>query len=357
MKTRLLFVPLLLALVASLAACGGSTSVPADSVALVNGDKILIKTFNGFLTQLLAISKAQGTDVTPGTPGYTGVRSQVVSYLVLKAEQQQQADKLGVSVSDKDVTKFLESLAQTRFGGSMSKLTDALQKQGLDMATARAEVYYNLLGTKLEDKVTASAKVTEKEVRDYFKANITQFTTPPKVDIPASRKLANKIEQQLKNGASFAKLAKQYSQDPGSAAQGGKYMATGNEVPAYKKAAFSLRTGILSAPVDATSTANGGYGFFIIKALAPVKKTGGQETRSVEHILVAVKTKPQQETFKQVQATIQSNLLKQKKDQLFQQWVLDLAKKYKGKVHYQASYAPPTTTALSTTVGATTTTG
>jgi parvulin-like peptidyl-prolyl isomerase len=348
MKTRLLFLPLLLALVASLAACGGGgTSVPADSVALVNGDKVLTKTFTGFLTQQLAMSKAQGTTVTPSDPQYTVIKSQVVAFLVRFAEMRQQAKKLGVTVSDAAVNKYLENLAQTKFGGSMSKLTEMLKQQGWDMDTARQLVLYNLLGTQLEDKVTSSAKVTAKEAKAYLKANPTAL--PSQLDVAASRKLANKLEQRLRNGASFAKLAKQYSKDPSSAAQGGKYTATGNEVPAYQKAAFSLRTGVLSAPVDATSTANGGYGFFIIKALGPVKKTGTQKTRSVEHILVAVKTPPPV-------ATIQSDLLKQKKDALFATWVTNLANQYKGKVEYQASYAPPTTTALPTTATAPATT-
>src|SRR5262245_40057680 len=129
MKTRLLFVPLMLALVASLAACGGGTSVPSDSVALVNGDKILTQTFNGFLAQLLAIAKAQTGPPPPrGTPQYTTLRNQVVAYLVRPAEQKQQAKKLGISVSDQEVDKFLENVAKTRFGGSMSALTDALKE-------------------------------------------------------------------------------------------------------------------------------------------------------------------------------------------------------------------------------------
>src|SRR4051812_21758553 len=335
MKTRLLFVPLMLALVASLAACGGGgTSVPSDSVALVNGDKILTATFNGFFTQALAISKANGSEPAPSTPQYTALRSQVVSYLVNFAELKQQAGKLGVSVSDDDVTKFLENLAQTRFSGSMSKLTDALKQQGLDMDTARQEVYYNLLGTKVKDKVTGSAKVTEKDEKAYYDSPSYALTRSVEHILVKKKSLADSIEQQLKNGASFAKLAKKYSKDPGSAAQGGKYTATkGREVPAYDAVAFALKTGQLSRPVDATSSANGGYGWFIIKALAPVPSCSD------------------------VQPTIQSTLLQQKKDQLFQKWVADLTKQYKGKVQYQAGYKPPTTTALptTTTAGATTT--
>ena len=74
------------------------------------------------------------------------------------------------------------------------------------------------------------------------------------------------------------------------------------------------------------------YGWHVITALGPV-----------------VHVKASTQTFKQVQATIQQSLLQQQQDKLWQQWLSDLQNSYKGKVTYQSGYAPPTTTALSTT--------
>ena len=72
-----------------------------------------------------------------------------------------------------------------------------------------------------------------------------------------SKSLADTIETKLKNGASFAALAKKYSKDTGSAAQGGKLCvahggtsgACQQTVPPFDKAAFSLKTDELSQPV------------------------------------------------------------------------------------------------------------
>ena len=345
MKTRLLFVPLLLMLVASLAACGGgSQAVPANAVAVVNGTPITFTVFNGFLKQRLAIAKAQGQSAQPGTPQYASLRDETVAYLVQVNELEQQASKEGVSESQADVTKFLQNLAQTSYSGSMAKLTAALKKQGLSMATARQEVFVNLLATKIKTKVTSTATVTPAQEHTYYNTNKAQFQTPASTTrsvehiLVKSKSLANTIEQKLRNGASFASLAKQYSKDPGSAAQGGKYTATeGREVPAYDHAAFSLKTGQLSAPVDATSAANGSYGWFIIKALGPVKKTPAHTT-----------------SFSQAEATIKQQLLQQAQDTLWQTWLTDLQKQYQGKVSYQSGYAPPTTTALTQTTPVTT---
>lgn len=337
MKTRLLSLPLLLALVASLAACGGgSHSVPANAVAVVGNTPITTAVFNGFLTQRIAIAKSQGQNPTPGTPEYTALRDEVLAYLVQVNELEQQAPKENVSMTQAEVTKFLTNLAKTSYQGSMAKLTAALKKQGLDMATARQEVFVNLLATKVKNKITATAKVTPSQVQAYYNSHKSQFQTPATTTrsvehiLVKSKSLANSIEQKLRNGTSFASLAKKYSKDPGSAAQGGKYTATkGSEVPAYDAVAFTLKTGELSAPVDATSAANGSYGWFIIKALAPVKSTPASTT-----------------PFSTAKAMIQQQLLQAAQDKLWQTWLNDLTKEYQGKVSYQSGYAPPTTTAV-----------
>ena len=271
MKTRLLFVPLLIALVASLAACGGgSAQVPANAVAMVGSTPVTIAQFNDYFAQAKAQAVAHGQPAPQaGTPQYTAMKNAVVAELVQIAEVKQQAPKEGVSVTPAEVTKYISNLVKTSYSGSMKEFTAALTQQGLTLKAAQQAVYINLLAMKINTKVTASATVTVAQEKAYYNANPSTHTTQPTLDIPASKKLANKIEQELKHGASFAKLAKQYSQDPGSAAQGGKYTATGAGVPAYQNVAFTLKTGQLSGLVDATSAANGGYGFFIIKALGP----------------------------------------------------------------------------------------
>ncbi len=356
MKNRLLFVPVLIALVVSLAACGGgSQKVPPGAVALVNGTAITAAQYQDFFAQAVAAAEAQGQQVTPGSQEYTAVRNQTVAELVELAEVKQQMKKEGVTVTPADIDRFIAKLVKTNYHGSQAKFLAAVKKAKLTLAQAKEQVFINLLATKIHAKVTDSAKVTPAQESQYYKANAAQFMTAAKLQIAASKKLANTIEQKLRNGASFAKLAKQYSQDPGSASQGGKSTVTkGQLVPAYQKAAFSLKTGELSAPIDATSAANSGYGFFIMKPLGPVKKTGGQVTRQMEHILVAVKTKPRQETLAEAKATIDQTLLGQQQQTLWQQWLTDLQNEYKGKVSYGAGYAPPTTTALSTAPAVTT---
>src|SRR5204862_440046 len=64
--------------------------------------------------------------------------------------------------------------------------------------------------------------------------------------------LAQSIYRQVKGGADFAKLAKKYSQDPGSKNIGGKYTAKkGQDVPEFDAAVFSnAKKGTLLQPVS-----------------------------------------------------------------------------------------------------------
>lgn len=64
---------------------------------------------------------------------------------------------------------------------------------------------------------------------------------------------ARQLLEQLRAGADFATLARQHSQDPGSAAKGGDlgFFARGRMVPEFERAAFALeQPGELSEPVQ-----------------------------------------------------------------------------------------------------------
>ena len=99
-------------------------------------------------------------------------------------------------------------------------------------------------------KVTAAAKVTDAQVKDYYDGHREVYTTPQTrvvrhILVAAKDKaLADKLYGELKAGADFATLAKKYSIDPGSKSQGGELTITrGQTVPEFDKTAFALATG------------------------------------------------------------------------------------------------------------------
>jgi parvulin-like peptidyl-prolyl isomerase len=347
MKKRflLLFVPL--ALVAVLAAgCGGgggSGSVPADSIAKVGSTPITKSTFNALLTVAFARFKAQGQAAPKvGTPAYTQLRDQAVSFLVQEEELQQEGTKLGVTVSQKDIDDRLAQIRQTYYHGSEKKLEAALKKD--DITLAELEQYNlrpALLSEKLQAKVTSDVKVSNADAQKYYTQNKASFATPQTREVRHilvnSKSLAQQIETKLKNGESFASLAKKYSKDTGSAQQGGKLCvahggssgACQQTVPPFDKAAFSLKTNKVSQPVHSQ------FGWHVIQALSPVKPAHTQ-------------------TFKEVESQIQASLAQQKKQTAWTAWLTKLKNDFKGKVVFQTGYAPVTTTTPTTPAPTTT---
>jgi foldase protein PrsA len=335
MKTRLTFLLVPLALVAVLAAgCGGggSGTVSSDSIAKVGSQSISKADFNSLMNVAFARYKSQKQPVPKvGTPTYTQLRDQAVTFLVQEAELQQKADDLGVTVTQKDVGDRLAVIRKTYYGDSEKKLEDALKKDGITLAELEQ---YNLrptlLSEKLQAKVTSGVTVSKAAAQRYYDQNKTTFTTPETREVRhilvKSKSLAEKLETKLKGGASFASLAMKYSKDP-SGKQGGKLcVAHGgssgaciNTVPPFDKAAFSLKTKEISQPVHTV------YGWHIIQPLAPTQPA---------HV----------QPFKQVVSQIQTNLAQQQKQSAWSNWLEKLKKDYEGKVSYQTGYAPATTT-------------
>jgi peptidyl-prolyl cis-trans isomerase D len=128
-------------------------------------------------------------------------------------------------------------------------------------------------------KMEQAATPADADLRRLYSQNQDSFRTPERVKVrhillktdakPASEepKIKAKAEdllKQIRGGADFAALAKKNSEDPGSAANGGEYpgwVAHGQTVPEFEKAAFSLKPGQTS---DLVKTQ---YGYHIIQVL------------------------------------------------------------------------------------------
>jgi len=334
-SARALFALLVAALALVATACGGSDSVPAGAVAVVNGTEIS----KSQLDEYMELSK-KGYERTnqafpkAGTPEYQSVQARNLAYLVELAQLQQAAEKLGVKVTDADIDKLENQTIKSKFDGDRKEYEKALKAAGYTIEQFRKTGYtYNALATKVFDAVTKDVEVTDQEILDFYTANQSQYGTPEtrdvrhiliaekkkdgSVDFAASKAKADQVYAELKGGADFATLAKQLSADPGSAKVGGKLTITrGQTVPEFDKTAFDLATHELSKPVKTT------YGYHIIEPLSDTKEAVVQP-------------------FDKVKAAIKATLLQQKRNEAVQAWVEDQKKDYEGKVSYAAGYEPP----------------
>ena len=167
--------------------------------------------------------------------------------------------------------------------------------------------------------------VTDKEVEEYYNAHKDKFKENEavkashiliKVDKDgdkkaweAAKKKAEMVRSKALKGESFAKLAKEYSDDPGSKNKGGElgYFTKGRMVPEFEKAAFSLKKGEISQPVKTA------FGYHIIKV----------EDKKPAH----------QKKLSEVKETLKDELLKEKQKKAMNAILDQLKKKYKPVVH------------------------
>lgn len=104
------------------------------------------------------------------------------------------------------------------------------------------------------EKVLSEVVVTDKEVEDYYNANMSRFISAETVIashiLVDSEELAMEVIDKIKGGLSFKDAAAKYSTCP-SSAQGGNLgqFGRGQMVPEFEEAAFSLELGVLSEPV------------------------------------------------------------------------------------------------------------
>ncbi len=114
------------------------------------------------------------------------------------------------------------------------------------------------------DDFKAGIKPNEEEVRGYYEQNKNKFTTPEErrashiliafgEDKEASKKKAEEVLAKVKaNPADFAKLAKEFSTDGGSAQQGGDldFFPRGMMVKPFEDATFSAKKGDIVGPIE-----------------------------------------------------------------------------------------------------------
>jgi foldase protein PrsA len=346
MKTRLPFVLLSLVLASVLAACGGrggtTANVPAEAVAQLRSTPNTNSTFDGLMTVAFAKYKTQGTAPPKvGTATYSQIRDAAVTFLVQQEELMQEAQKLGVTVTQKDVDKQVEQIKKMYYQGSEKKFDQALKKDHLTLSELEQyELRPNLLGQKLQAKVTSDVNVSNSAALAYYNQNKKSFQTPETREVRHilvdNKSLAQQIETKVKNGASFAALAKKYSKDKGSAAHGGKLCVAhgassgtcSQTVAPFDKAAFSLKS-------NEIELVHSVYGWHIIQALGAVKPAHTQ-------------------SYSEVKSQIEANLASQQKGTAWQAWLAKMAKDFKGKVAYQTGYTPATTTTPTTPAPTTT---
>ncbi|HSL89817.1 MAG TPA: peptidylprolyl isomerase [Ignavibacteriaceae bacterium] len=263
-----------------------------DRVVAVVDNEVILQSELEFQTSIFAAQR----QIDPQT---TGLRDQILNSMIEEKLIYAQANIDSVIISEEEVNQRIDyqiELFKQQYG-SVSKIE---QIYGMSIDRIRRElrddVRKSLMSQRLQEKNFGSLQSTRREVEEFFaiyrdslgmipeKVHIYHIYRNPKTSDLAKKEYFDKAQQildSIKAGADFAELAKRYSEDPGSAAQGGDlgFVKRGVFYPEFEAAAFRLQQGELSDVVESP------VGFHIIQML---ERRG--ESINTRHILIKIKS-------------------------------------------------------------------
>jgi len=262
-----------------------------DKIVAVVDNEIILQSELEFQTSVYA----QQRQIDPNTPG---LKEQILNSMIEEKLVYAQADLDSITVSEDEINQRIDYQINT-FTQQYGSIANIEKIYGMSIdrikRELRDEVKKSLMSQRLQEKNFGRVEATRREVEDFFSEFKDSIgTIPEKVVIyhifqnpKASEKLKRKFYDKaaalldsIKAGKDFSELAKQYSDDPGSAKQGGDlgFVKKGVFYPEFEEAAFKLKVGELSGVVESP------VGYHIIQML---ERRG--ESINTRHILVKIK--------------------------------------------------------------------
>jgi peptidyl-prolyl cis-trans isomerase C len=223
------------------------------------------------------IARQQGIARTPESQGqYQAMLSPMaLRALITQTLLKQAAVKENVVASSEEVEAEMNDI-RGQFP-SPEAFTAKLKELDLDEAKLREEIAESMIMQKLVSLHTRQeGEVTDAEVKEFYDSHTEMLKHPEAVRAShiligvdeqdsaeakaEKKKQAEQILAQLKQGADFAELARQYSSCP-SKEQGGDlgYFGRGQMVKPFEDAVFALKVGQLSGVVETQ------FGYHVIK--------------------------------------------------------------------------------------------
>ena len=307
MKGKKLFATLALSAIL-FSGCGVKT---AQTIIKVNDTKITQAQFDEMLDREANNSAFAQMKMNIKDPNntfiYNLVKSRIVNELVIKALLDEEAKKRNIKVTKADLDEAIKVVVDKV--GSKEQLDKILKHNGISAADFKKDLKDQVKMKKLAESLGA-AEVSDAEVKAYYDKNIDKFKYPDKVRAshiliavnpeemaevvksePANKDLSevqikSKVGEQImakeakakeilaqvkKDPSTFAKVAKEVSEDPASAEKGGDlgFFAKKEMVPEFANAAFGAKPNTIVGPIQSQ------YGYHII--LITDRMAAGQE--------------------------------------------------------------------------------
>ncbi len=228
-------------------------------VALANYDFVTLNEYQSekaYIHHFYVSTKQDSVD-------FKVIDEQILEQLIENKILNSQAIRYRVNVEKKDIDESINNIVVQN--GGQDKVEKVLEDlYGLSLKDFRRLVRVQILRDKINDKVIA--RVGARHILIRFGDGATED------QIEAARVKTSGILTEIQNGLDFGEAAKKYSEDTGSAADGGllQPFAQGEMVQEFSDTAFKTNVGEISQPVKTE------FGWHIIKVES---KTGTIEKK------------------------------------------------------------------------------
>jgi len=276
-----------------------------NKIVAVIGDNIILQS---------DIERDYANYILQGNPENQEVKCYLVQQMLTQKLLTQQAVIDSVTVTDDEVTNEVDRRMRSfiQRAGGQERLEQFLNRSVIQYKDEiRPDVKEQLVAERMRSKITENVGVTPLEVKRYFESipkdslpyyntevEVGELIAYPKLTKDEKESFRDKAEAlrlRIKGGEDFATLARLYSQDPGSAADGGDLGFFDRTVMTkdFTAMAFKLKAGEMS-PVFETE-----FGFHILQ----VVERRGEQVRA-RHILI--KTEPTNASLNRTKTHIDS---------------------------------------------------
>jgi peptidyl-prolyl cis-trans isomerase SurA len=281
-QTRFILIAALFA-----AAIGSAVAQETGIVAVVNEDVITTADVGSRITLLLRSSGIPDND-----DNRQRMAPRVLRTLIDEKLQLQEAKRLNVTASKDDVDQALTRLEQQNNlpKGGLDKYLERLSiPRSALIEQITASVTWNKL---VQSRLSQDVSISDQEVAEAMK-RVKEASNVPlnqvseiflAVDNPSQedevKRLAERLEEQIRGGGSFSAIAQQFSQSPTAAVGGDLGWISPNDIsPALKAALDQMKPGDLSPPIRV------GGGYYVL-VLADRRLPGQGSSEDVELSIV-----------------------------------------------------------------------
>jgi parvulin-like peptidyl-prolyl isomerase len=229
-----------------------------------------------------------------------------------------EAKERNIKITDAEVKKSFEEQKKQAFPKD-ADYQKFLKQNGQTEEDILARVRLDLLSNKIRDEIIKGKdKVSDAQIKDFYDKNKDRFAQPERRDLRVvltkTEAKANEAKAALDSGESWKTVAKKYSIDEASKAQGGKQpaQAKGTLERSLDEAVFSADKGKISGPVKTQ------FGWYVFE---------------VENV-----TKASQQTLEQAKETIRQTLQSQNQQKALDSFLKDWEKKWKERTECREGY-------------------